>query len=57
VVCKAAAFFKLTHSPGNARNADIAALSDVASGVPDDEAKSEIAGNGKRHTPNAFLMY
>jgi hypothetical protein len=35
----------LVHSPGNA---DIAALSDVASGVSDDEAKSEIAENAKR---------
>jgi hypothetical protein len=40
-------------SPGNAENVDIAALSDVASGVSDDEAKSEIAENGKRRAPNA----
>jgi hypothetical protein len=61
----------LLPSPGNAENADIAALSDVASGVSDDEAKSEIAEIGKRQTlscldrptPDAFgasgalLMY
>jgi hypothetical protein len=43
----------VSNDGAKSENADIAALSDVASGVLDDEAKPEIAENGKRREPNA----
>jgi hypothetical protein len=46
---------EVLHWRGNAGNADIAALSDVASRDSDDKAKPESAGNGKHQTSSGFL--
>jgi gamma-glutamylcyclotransferase (GGCT)/AIG2-like uncharacterized protein YtfP len=43
----------LSRKRSGSRWTNIVALSDVASGFSDDDAKSEIAGNGKRRARNA----